>query len=319
MYSRSFINFHLRYGTKPLMAGLKNLRLVGHISDLYSKVFFARSKKMNFVKDQFEFQSASVPVTWCSMEVERNDKVILYLHGGGYTIGSLASHGGMVAKIARSAGLKAAFVEFRSALDEPYPAAIDDAFCAYQALLTKGFRGEDIILAGDSAGGGMVFSLLLRLFAKDIPTPLALVALSPLTDLSLSLDSHKNHRESDTMLPFIWIQRSAQAYVAESDSKNPDMSPIFGNFKTPPPTFLAWAEDEILADDGVAISERLIDAGGDVEVHIERELPHVWTLYHSRFEPADRTIAQIGNFIRKQISQDIVDSASESSTLATSA
>ena len=304
MLSRGFINTHLRYGTKPLMAHLRSPTWLRRISRLYARIMFAPSRDMSFVPDSLSVGEQSVACLWCSMQARRADKVILYLHGGAYTIGDEVSHGAMVARIAGAAGLRAAFLKFRLAPEHPYPAALDDAVLAYRALLERGFAGHDIVLAGDSAGGGLVFALLLTIQAAELPKPAACVALSPWTDLTLSGDSYRDNAASDVMLPKAWLQRSRDAYVGSCNPTQPGISPGFGAFDAPPPAFIAWAGDELLASDSVALKDKLEAAGGEVECHTELGLPHVWTFYQGKFSPAERTIRQMAEFIQARTQHD---------------
>lgn len=301
--SRSFINAHLRFGTKPLMKWVRHVPTSRVIANMYSKLMFRPSRGMSFAPDILEHEGRSVPMIWCSMQAKRADKVILYLHGGGYVIGGLASHGAMVAQIAGGAGVRAAVVEFRLAPEHPYPAAIEDAELAYRALLERGYRGSDIILAGDSAGGGMVFALLLRVQDSGLPLPAACVALSPLADLTLSGESYSKNRRHDVMLPIEWIKRSVGDYLGVADATAPDASPIFGRFRDPPPSLLICAEDELLASDSVRLRDLLQRAGGVVEFQAQAGLPHVWTLYQGKFQPADQSIARVAEFMRRHIGE----------------
>lgn len=301
MLSRRFVNAHLRYGTKPLMAFLRDQRKLRWTAGLYAKTMFPASRDMSFAPDRLVSGSGSVDILWCSMQAVSAKKVILYLHGGGFTLGDDISHGAMVARIAGEVGLRAAMVDYRLAPEHPYPAAIDDAQYAYEGLLERGYAGDDIILIGDSAGGGLVFTLLQRLQRLGLAKPLACVAISPWGDLSMSGASFSENIASDIMLPIGWITRARDAYVGDHDPKGSDLSPIFGTFDAPPPSFLVVAKDELLASDSYALRDMLRDAGGEVEFHEEENLPHVWTFYHGKFAQADQTIRQIGDFAKRHL------------------
>lgn len=298
------VNAHLRYGTKPLMGALRNLRTVGVIADLYAQLVFKTRRDMVFEPDVLTGGTRAVPCLWCSAGPARTDRIMLYLHGGGFTIGGAVSHKAMVARIAGAAGLRAAMVLYRRAPEAPYPAAIDDAEMAYRALLSRGYTGRDIVLAGDSAGGGLVFSLLLRIQAHGLAQPCACVALSPLGDLSRSGASYRENTRSDTMLPLAWIIRTGAAYLGKSDPQDPDLSPVFGKFAAPPDSYIAYATDELLASDSVALADGLRAGGGTVKLIAKSGLPHVWTLYQGRLSEAEDTIADIADFIQSRFSKE---------------
>ena len=301
MLSRGFINTHLRYGTKPLMAFLRRNSLLRGTARAYAKLMFRASRDKSFAPDRLGSGNRAVDCLWCSMQARSARKVILYLHGGGFTLGDAVSHGAMVARIAGECGLRAALLEYRLAPEHPYPAAIDDAQYAYEGLLARGFGGDDIILMGDSAGGGLVFTLLHRIEQQGLPKPRACVAISPWGDLTMAGESFRDNVASDIMLPIGWITRGRDAYVGAHDAAIPDISPIFATFTAPPPSFLVVAKDELLASDSYALRDMLKDAGGDVAFHEEENLPHVWTFYQGKFAPADRTIMQIGDFVKRQL------------------
>jgi len=294
------INGHLRYLTKPLMRRLRSHKLIRGISGMYEGVMFRPSRAMSFTDDELVAGSNSVPCTWCSMGEPRADKIILYLHGGAFTMGSMKSHGAMAARLAGYSGMRAAFLHFRLAPESPFPAAVDDVFCGYKALLARGYGGKDIIVAGDSAGGGLVFSLLQRLQAECLEIPLAAVAISPWTDLSLADPSCAENDKTDAMLPLSWLQMSRDDYLDGACDKAPTASPLYGNYDAPPPTFICYSGEEVLASDSVRMAEKIRSSGGQITLVKEDDLPHVWPLYQGKLGAADKTLQQIATFIETQ-------------------
>lgn len=294
MLSNWFVNIHLRYGTKPLMAVLRDHGHIRAIADLYARTMFRVSPEMRFAPGDL----GGVPCLWCDTGNPASGQAMLYLHGGGYTIGGYTSHKGMVAEIAGRSGLRAALLNYRRAPEHPYPAAIDDAETAYRALLDQGMGAGDIVLGGDSAGGGMVFALLLRLHRLGLPYPRACFAISPWADLGMAGASYSDNRRSEVMLPPAWLARTSAAYLAGQDPANPDISPVHGAFHAPPDTLIVYGTDEALASDSPALADRLRAGGGQVDLIAEQGLPHVWTFYHGKFAPADRSIGQIAAFVR---------------------
>jgi len=299
----SIINGHLRYLNKPMMGGIPSLKLIRSIVSVYSSLVFRASRQMSFAPDILEAHDKSVDIVWCSMQAKRSDAVILYLHGGGFSLGGLDSHGAMVAQLAGQAGIRAAYVDYRLAPESPFPAALDDTQIAYEALLARGFSPDKIVLAGDSAGGCLVFSLLHRIKAAGLPQPKACVTLSPLTDFTMSGESWSNNVASDTMLPIAWLKRCGDAYLNGHNADDPMVSPLLGEFEKPPATYIAYVEDEILASDSIALAAKLRVAGGEVSLHVETNVPHVWPLFQGKFSKADKTIQEMAQFIREQLTE----------------
>lgn len=222
--------------------------------------------------------------------------VLLYLHGGAYVFGSAHTHRKLVAKLAADNGLTAYSVSYRRAPEHPFPAAIDDAFTAYQALLDKGIAPRKIIVAGDSAGGGLALALLHRILDKSLPKPRNLIAFSPFTDQTLTSDSLVENAECEAMLPVERIEEMRAMYLA-GGYENPLASPLFGAFTGAPPVFLCVGTTEILRDDTILMAKKLRASGVDVTIDIGENLPHVWPFFHGFLPEANATLKRVQAFL----------------------
>ncbi len=221
--------------------------------------------------------------------------VLIYLHGGGFTIGGFATHRHLSARLAQAAGARALFVEYRLAPEHPFPAAPDDVLVAYRALLEQGISADQIAIAGDSAGGCLALSLLHRITAEGLPRPAALGLLSPVVDLAL--DAQPKPAKPDRLLPQTWVKRAVRCYLADCDPADPVASPLHGQLDQAPPTCIHIATDEMLEPQGLAIAERLRAGGGQVVLERFDDVAHVWQLNAGWSATADRAVARMGAFL----------------------
>jgi acetyl esterase/lipase len=222
---------------------------------------------------------------------------VLYLHGGGYILGSPSLYRDLTWRIASAARARVLAVDYRLAPEHPFPAALDDAVTAYHWLCTQGADPERIAVMGDSAGGGLALSLLLRLRDEGIPLPAAAVALSPWTDLALTGRSFTMNAGADPMLSAEQARRFVGHYLAGADPRSPYASPLYGEHEGLPPTIIQVGSDEVLRDDAVRMAERMRAAGCRVELEIWPRMPHVWHAFAPVLPEARRAIARIGLFV----------------------
>ena len=220
------------------------------------------------------FQAAAVLPADCSDA----SRAVLYLHGGGYTAGSLSYALGFGSVLALHLGLPVLCAAYRLAPEDPFPAALDDACSAYLSLLSAGLAPENITFIGESAGGGLLYALCLRLKAQGLPLPGRLAALSPWVDLTLSGRSYVENAKKDPCLSEDSLRDYAACYAGH-DLRNPLVSPIFGDLRGLPSSLIFAGGDELLLDDAEMLQERLKAAGCESELHIEPGLWHVYPLY----------------------------------------
>lgn len=207
---------------------------------------------------------------------ERPGRAVLYLHGGGYVTGSIESYRMLCVPLARALGLRVIVPEYRLSPEHPYPAALEDAHSAFRGLLAEGVAASDIVLAGDSAGGGLCLAAALSLRDAGGPTPAAVICLSPWADLSNSGASHAANAKSEALLDTRDLDRWAALYAGGARLEDPYVSPVNGDFRGFPPLLIQVDRGEILLDDSRAVAERARAAGVDVVLSVWDGLWHVW-------------------------------------------
>jgi epsilon-lactone hydrolase len=233
------------------------------------------------------------------------DRYVLFLHGGGFIIGSPALYRHLTWRIAAAAHARVLAIDYRLAPENPFPAAIDDAVAAYHWLLARGAHPGRIAVMGDSAGGGLVFSLMLRLRDEATPLPSAAVALSPWTDLALTGPSLRLNAASDPMLNPEDPAHFVEGYLAGTDPRTPYASPLYGDPAGFSPTMIQVGSDEVLRDDAVRMAERMRAAGCQVELEIWPRMPHVWHVLVPLIPEARQAIERIGAFVRNRTGYDV--------------
>ncbi|HEX4616387.1 MAG TPA: alpha/beta hydrolase [Stellaceae bacterium] len=232
-----------------------------------------------------------------SSERERH---VLFLHGGAFIIGSPNLYRHLTWRIASAARARLLAVDYRLAPEHPFPAALEDAFTAYNWLITRGADPSRIAVMGDSAGGGLVFSLMLRLRDEGYPLPGAAVALSPWTDLALTGASLRVNAIYDPMLSADDPPLFVNDYLAGADPRTPYVSPLYGDPAGLPPTIIQVGSDEVLRDDAVRMADRMRAAGCQVELEIWPRMPHVWHVFVPLIPEARRAIERVGAFVREK-------------------
>lgn len=223
-------------------------------------------------------------------------RVLLHLHGGGYTIGSPRTHRALVAHLAASAGRPAFTLDYRLAPEHPFPAAVDDAEAAYRALLRAGYRASDIAVAGDSAGGGLAVSLAVRLRERGVPLPACLALISPWADLTLSAPSTRDDRR-DVLLRTAWLEQCAADY-AGADRSRPEVSPAFADLRELPPATIHVGTTELLRADADRLAAQLVRDGVPVDVRRFDDMWHVWHLHAGLVAGPTLAVRELGAFIR---------------------
>lgn len=231
-------------------------------------------------------------------------KIVLYLHGGGYTSGSIKSHAGLIGKLALETGIPHLAINYRLAPEHTYPAALDDVMKTYSWLLNKEhFSATDIILMGDSAGGGLVLSTLLKIKELGWSNPLTAVAISPWTDLTMSGESALSKSGQDPILDTAKAKEWGQWYAGEASLKDPFVSPLFGDLSGLPPILIHVGTEEILLSDTVRFAAFAAMKDTDVTVVIEDGMTHVWHFLWQYLPEAKAAIKNIGQYLDKKIKE----------------
>ncbi|MBW2245361.1 MAG: alpha/beta hydrolase fold domain-containing protein [Deltaproteobacteria bacterium] len=216
---------------------------------------------------------------WVSIKGKRPKKVILYFPGGGFVMGATIQHKAFVARICRAANRKALLIHYRLAPEVPFPGGLEDCLAAYHDLLNQGYEPEDITIAGDSAGGGLVLSTLLALRDEGTPQPANAIVLSPLADLTYSGESRKTNKHRDPMLPTHRASEMHQIYIGDVPPEDRFISPVFADFDGLPPILGQVGSTEILLDDTVRAAAQANRAGVPFFLEVWNEMPHVFPIF----------------------------------------
>ena len=243
-----------------------------------------------------------VPGEWIVPPGASDDRVVFYLHGGGYAIGSIATHRAMVARISEAAGARALVIEYRLAPEHPFPAAVEDAAAGYRWLLAQGVDPARVVVAGDSAGGGLTVAVLVSLRDAGDAMPSAAVCLSPWTDLEGTGESLASKADIDPMVQREGIEIMAKMYLAGADPRTPLASPIYADLHGLPPMLIHVGTAEVLLDDAVRLADRARAAGVDVVLEPWEDMIHVWHCFAHVLPEARQAIDRVGEFIRERTS-----------------
>ena len=242
-----------------------------------------------------------IPAAWTIPDGADDSRVILYLHGGAFVIGSIESHWKMVARMARAAGCRALVIDYRLAPEHQFPAAVDDSVRAYRWLLAEGYRPDRIVIAGDSAGGTLTASTLLSLRDAGDPLPAAGVMLSPATDMEMSSETFKTKAREDPLIRRAWGGKCIGMYLGSADRRDPLASPLYADLKGLPPLLIQVGTREVLLDDSKRFAERAREAGVEVDLEVWDGMFHVWHFNCGRMPESNDAVRKIGSYCREKM------------------
>ena len=234
---------------------------------------------------------------WLRPANAADERLLLYLHGGGYVMGCCATHRQLVSYIAAAAGVRALLPEYRLAPEHPFPAAIEDAVSLYRGLLRDGHAPQDIVIAGDSAGGGLSMATLLELRDAGDPLPAAACLLSPWLDLTGSGESMISNAASDPWFEPDYLPAVAERYCRADECSNPLVSPVFADLTGLPPLYIQVCADEILFSDSTRIAERARAAGVTVDMETFTGLWHVFQAFVRQVPESREAVARLAAYI----------------------
>ena len=244
----------------------------------------------------------AAPAEWLRPPSAAPGRVVLYLHGGGYVIGSPRSHRHLAAAVAAAAAASALLLDYRLAPEHPYPAAVDDAVAAYRWLLDQGTAPGHVVVAGDSAGGGLTVATLLALREAGVPLPAGGVCISPWVDLSCGGESYRTKAAVDPIVQRAGVDQMARAYLGDTPPRTPLASPLFADLGGLPPLLIHVGSDEVLLDDAVQLADRARAAGVDATLEVWDRMIHVWHWFLPMLDEAKDAIDGIGRFVRARAS-----------------
>lgn len=237
---------------------------------------------------------------WVTHETADTSRVLVFLHGGAYCLGSPRTHRDVTWRLSRDASCRVLALDYRKAPEHPFPAGLNDAVACYEWLLSKGYAADNIAFAGDSAGGGLSLATALTIRDNNLPTPAAVACFSPWTDLAMTGESVTENYHSDVMLPVDRNGRVIEPYLGEHPVDHPLISPLYADLHDLPPILLHVSQSEAIRDDSVRFAEKLRHFGGEVILERWDDMPHAWHDM-ARFLPEGRTaIKRAGRFLDAQ-------------------
>ncbi len=242
--------------------------------------------------------AGGVPGEWISTPGAADERVILYLHGGGYVLGSVNTHRELISRLSRAAGVRVLAIDYRLAPESPFPAAVHDSVAAYRWLLSQGVEPGNIVVGGDSAGGGLTVATLLAIRDAEGPLPAAGVCISPWADMECT--SVIERAKTGGMIQPESILGMARAYLGGADPRTPLASPIFADLKGLPPLLIQVGGAEELLDDSTRLAELAEAVGVDVTLESWEDMFHVWHSFATMLPEAQQAIDRIGEFVREK-------------------
>jgi acetyl esterase/lipase len=239
-----------------------------------------------------------VPAEWSTTPGSDGSRVLLYLHGGGFSAGSIVSHRAMVTETGRAAQARTLAIDYRRTPEHQFPAALDDALQAYRWLLAQGVRPERIAIGGDSAGGGLTLALMVSLRERGLPSPACGWCISPWVDMEARGESFVAKAAIDPMISREYVLELAGWYLGGTAPRTPLAAPLYADLKGLPPLLIQVGSAETLLDDSIQIAARAGSADVRVTLEVWPQMIHAWPLFHQQLTDGRRAIAVAGSFIR---------------------
>ena len=234
-------------------------------------------------------------------EADANDRVLLYLHGGGYIAGSPITHRNITMRLARYANCRVLAINYRKAPHYPYPYALEDSIQAYQWLMQEGYTPDRIMVAGDSAGGHLTMATLLAIRDKGLPNPAGAVCLSPWTDLTCRSESMRQNAGKDTIIPARRVRHAAKHFANGMPLDDARLSPLYADLNGLPPLMIHVGDGEVLLHDSTRLAEKAANQGVDVTLRVWKNAPHVFQLFAGVVPQSNWSLKEIAHFMRRQM------------------
>ena len=251
-----------------------------------------------------EVDANGVRAEWATAPGASGDRAVVYAHGGGYIMGGIETHRGVVAGISAASGARVLSVDYRLAPENPFPCAVDDVVSAVKFVVERGVDPANVGVGGDSAGGGITVATLLALRDAGGPLPAAGVCISPWADLTLSGASIQEKAAEDPMVTTELLSTCTEVYIRDGDPKAPLASPIFADLTGLPPLLIQVGTAEILLDDARRLAERAKACGVRAELEEWEQMVHVWHAFGALLPEAGQAIDRIGEFLRECFERD---------------
>jgi acetyl esterase/lipase len=245
------------------------------------------------------FVRSGVPGIECRpVDVADDAPIVLYFHGGGFRIASALAYRSYGSHLAAVIGARVLLVEYRLAPEHKFPKAVDDCFAVWESLLAEGIDTGRIVIAGDSAGGGLAASVTMHALADGV-LPAGVICCSPWVDLTITADTYDTNAESDKLFSRTSAEEAAPAYLGGADPMDPLASPLFGDWDGAPPLLILVGDAEVLLDDSRKLADVAKAAGVDVTLSIYPEMPHIWTMSYPAFPEAVEGVTEMAEFVAR--------------------
>ena len=245
------------------------------------------------------FVRSGVPGIECRpVDVADDAPIVLYFHGGGFRIASALAYRSYGSHLAAVIGARVLLVEYRLAPEHKFPKAVDDCFAVWESLLAEGIDTGRIVIAGDSAGGGLAASVTMHALADGV-LPAGVICCSPWVDLTITADTYDTNAESDKLFSRTSAEEAAPAYLGGADPMDPLASPLFGDWDGAPPLLILVGDAEVLLDDSRKLADVARAAGVDVTLSVYPEMPHIWTMSYPAFPEAVEGVTEMAEFVAR--------------------
>ena len=243
--------------------------------------------------------AGGVTAEWVTADSASDSRVVLYLHGGGYIIGSPRTHRSLMAELSQASKGRVLGLDYRLAPEHPFPAPVEDSIAAYRWLLNEGYDPARIAVAGDSAGGGLTVAMMVQARYLGLPVPGAAVCISPWVDMEGLGESMETRAAADPMVGKENLMISAKTYLGGSNPRAPLAAPLYADLRGLPPMLIQVGDAEVLLDDSTRLAGIAREAGVEVEMDVWDDMIHVWHLFAPILPEGKRAISQAGEFIKK--------------------
>lgn len=248
-----------------------------------------------------EVDAGGVPAIWADPEGGATDRVLQYVHGGGYVIGSAHFYRKLTGHLAKALGCRVLNVDYRLAPEHPHPAPVQDSTAAYRWLLGQGLEPRHLAISGDSAGGGLTVATLLSIRDHGLPQPAAAVPISPWVDMETTGESMTTNADKDVLVQEAVLKGMVEAFIQGGDARDPLAAPLHADLSGLCPLYIQVGGDETLLDDSVRLADRAKAAGVDVRLDVFPEMQHVFQMAAGTMPEADEAIARIAEWLRPRL------------------
>jgi epsilon-lactone hydrolase len=275
---------------------------LGHLAELRAEYDdIAEGQALPDDIDHQPVDAGGVRAEWICAPESRDDRAMLYLHGGCYGSGSVETHRHLMTRLSLAASTPVLAANYRLAPEHPFPAAVEDAAAAYRWLLDAGIAPSRIAIAGDSAGGGLALATTIASRDEGLPLPGAVVCLSPWVDLALTGASMRTKAGDDPIVSREMLRGWAKLYLGDHDPRTPLASPLYADLDGLPALLIQVGSSEVLLDDATRLAERASKAGVETTLEVWPEMIHVWHTFAAILPEGHEAIARIGEFVRTQL------------------